>query len=58
MRPDANCRTFAEDSAAEEKRRLLLSRRDARRDYVEICSDHVSKAVLSLITLKLPQCFQ
>lgn len=39
------------------KHRLLLSQRDTSRDYVEICSDHISKAVLSLIILKLTQCF-
>lgn len=57
MRTPADCGPNAEDSAADEKKHvLLLSQQDTSRDYVEICSDHVSKAVLSLITLKLTRC--
>lgn len=57
MRTAINCCTVPKDSTADEKKhRLLLSQQDTSRDYMEICSNHVSKAVLSLITLKWTQC--
>lgn len=51
MRTTINCRTVSKGSTANEKNhRLLLRQQGTSRDYVEICLDHVSKTVLSLIT--------